>query len=47
MGLFVTGVVVSLLMSVSHNRPFTGEISVAPDVLLQVMPEEGFSDRSP
>jgi hypothetical protein len=40
LGLFATGVAVSVMLIASHNRPFTGEISVGPDVLLQVMPEE-------
>jgi Protein of unknown function (DUF4239) len=47
MALFATGVALSLLLIASHNRPFTGEISVRPDVLLQVMPEEGTPARSP
>lgn len=47
MALFATGVAVSLVLIASHNRPFTGEISVGPEVLLQVMPEEGTSARSP
>ena len=47
MALFATGVALSLVLIASHNRPFTGEISVGPDVLLQVMPEEGTSARSP
>jgi hypothetical protein len=47
MAIFATGVAVSLMLIVSHNRPYTGEISVGPEVLLQVMPEEGTSARSP
>jgi hypothetical protein len=39
MGLFATGVAVSVLLIASHDRPFTGEISVGPDPLLQVLPE--------
>ena len=39
MGLFATGVTVSVLLIASHNRRFTGEISVGPDPLLQVLPE--------
>ena len=38
MGLFATGVAVSVLLIASHNRPFTGEISVGPEPLLQVRP---------
>jgi hypothetical protein len=33
MGIFATGV------AASNDRPFTGEISIKPDLLLQVMPE--------
>ena len=39
MGIFATGVAVSVLLIASHNRPFTGEISVGPEPLLQVLPE--------
>jgi hypothetical protein len=39
MGIFATGVAVSVLLIVSHDRPFSGEISFKPDVLLQVRPE--------
>jgi hypothetical protein len=28
-----------VLLIATHNRPFTGEISVGPDPLLQVLPE--------
>lgn len=40
MALFATGVAVSVVLIASHNRPFSGEISVKPDVLPQVLPEE-------
>ena len=39
MGLFGIGVAASLLLILAHDRPFTGELSVTPDPLLQVMPE--------
>jgi hypothetical protein len=39
MGIFATGVAVSILLILAHARPFTGEISIKPDALLQVMPE--------
>jgi hypothetical protein len=39
MALFATGVAVSVLLIAAHNRPFTDEISVGPDALLQVLPE--------
>ena len=40
LGLFATGVAVSVVLISSHDRPFTGELSVGPDVLLQVLPQE-------
>ena len=39
MGIFATGVAVSVVLIAAH-RPFSGEISVRPDLLLQVEPEE-------
>ena len=39
MGIFATGVAASIWLILSHDRPFTGELSVQPDPLLQVMPE--------
>ena len=39
MGLFAAGIAVSVMIIVTHDRPFTGELSIRPDPLLQVMPE--------
>jgi len=39
MGIFATGVAASMLLILAHDRPFTGENSIRPDPLLQVMPE--------
>ena len=39
LGTFATGVAVSVLLILAHDRPFTGAISVKPEPLLQVMPE--------
>ena len=39
MGIFATGVAASMLLILAHDRPFTGEISLKPDPLLQVMPQ--------
>jgi hypothetical protein len=39
MGLFATAVAAAALLIAAHTRPFTGAISVGPDLLLQVMPE--------
>jgi Protein of unknown function (DUF4239) len=45
--LFATGVAASVLLIASHNRPFTGDISVGPDLLLQVMPGNGAPEAGP
>ena len=37
LGLFSTGVAISILLIASYSRPFTGEISVGPELLKQVM----------
>jgi hypothetical protein len=39
MTLFGIGVAASLLLILAYDRPFTGELLVRPDPLLQVMPE--------
>jgi len=39
LGLFATGVAGSALLIASHDRPFTGQISVDPGPLLEVMPD--------
>jgi len=36
--IFATGVGAAVILIASHSRPFSGEISVKPDLLLQVMP---------
>lgn len=40
MGLFATGVATSVLLIAAHDRPFTGQISIGPEPLLQIMPGE-------
>jgi hypothetical protein len=42
-GIFATGVAASVLLIAAHDRPFTGQISVGPEPLLQVMPEPQIS----
>jgi uncharacterized membrane protein YeiB len=37
LGLFATGVALSLLLIAAYSRPFTGEISIKPDLLRQVV----------
>ncbi len=39
LGLFATAIAVCILLLLSHDRPFTGQLSVKPVVLLQVEPE--------
>jgi Protein of unknown function (DUF4239) len=39
LGVFATGAAASILLILSHDRPFIGELSIRPDLLLQVMPE--------
>jgi uncharacterized MnhB-related membrane protein len=39
LSLFGVGVAASFFLLLSHDRPFTGELSVGPQPLLQVMPE--------
>jgi len=43
LGLFGIGVAASLLLILAHDRPFTGELAVSPNPLLQVMPALGAS----
>ena len=37
MTLFATGIALSLLLIAAYSRPFTGEISVKPELLRQVL----------
>lgn len=41
MAIFATGAALSVFLIAAHNRPFSGGLSVRPDLLLQVMPEGG------
>jgi len=45
MGLFAAASAIAAVLIASHARPFTGEIAVSPDVLLQVMPEDHASSE--
>jgi hypothetical protein len=45
LAIFATGIAVSVLLITAHNRPFSGQISVGPDLLRQVMPEEAASQK--
>ena len=39
MGIFATGIAASVLLIAAHSGPFSGEISVGPGLLLQVLPD--------
>ena len=39
LGLFGIGVAASLLLILAHDRPFTGQLAVSPNPLLQMMPD--------
>lgn len=47
MAIFATAVAVSVVLIASHSGPFNGAISVGPDLLLQVRPEERIAGSSP
>jgi hypothetical protein len=38
--IFATGIALSALMIAAYTRPFTGELSVGPELLQQVIPDE-------
>ncbi|MEH2537269.1 MULTISPECIES: bestrophin-like domain [unclassified Bradyrhizobium] len=40
LALFATGVAASVLLIAAHDRPFTGQISIGPEPLLQIMPSD-------
>ena len=42
--LFAIGVALSVLLIAAYSRPFTGEISVTPKLLKQVIPTEAKGD---
>jgi hypothetical protein len=39
MCLYATGIAASVLLIAAHDRPFTGQISISPEPLLQIMPD--------
>ena len=45
--LFAAGVALSVLLIAAYSRPFTGEISVTPELLKQVIATEAKGDTSP
>ena len=40
-GLFSAGLATAMLLILAHDRPFTGELAIKPEPLLQVMPADG------
>ena len=44
--LFATGIALSSLLIAAYDAPFSGEISVKPDLLQQVVPRETASSQS-
>jgi len=47
LGIFATGVGVAIWLIAANTRPFAGDISVKPNLLLQVMPEAKPSGAGP
>jgi hypothetical protein len=45
--LFATGIAVSILLIECYSRPFTGEVSIRPALLQQIIASEGPSAASP
>jgi uncharacterized MnhB-related membrane protein len=43
---FATGIALSSLMIAAYSRPFTGEISVGPELLQEVVPSETTTSQS-
>lgn len=46
LGMFASGVATCVLLIAAHDRPFTGDISVAATPLMQVMPDAIASERA-
>jgi uncharacterized protein DUF4239 len=45
--IFSTGIAMSILLIASYNRPFTGEVSIGPGLLKQVLPSAGPPSAGP
>jgi hypothetical protein len=45
MGIFSTGVAVSVLLIATHDRPFAGFAAIGPSPLLQILPEEAIAQK--
>jgi hypothetical protein len=46
LNLFATGIALSVLLIAAYSRPFTGELSVRPELLKQVIATEATVDTS-
>ena len=46
LGMFASGVAACVLLIAAHDRPFTGDISVAATPLMQVMPDTAATERA-
>jgi len=44
-GLFATAAAVCIVLLAAHDRPFTGQLAVRPDALLQVQPDSSAAAR--
>jgi multisubunit Na+/H+ antiporter MnhC subunit len=44
--IFATGIALSLMLIAAYSRPFTGELSVGPDLLKQVITSEAMVGTS-
>ena len=47
LGLFATGIALSVVLIAAYSRPFTGEISVGPELLKQVIASESAESAAP
>jgi hypothetical protein len=47
MGLFASGVAVSFLLILAHDRPFIGELSISPTPLIQVETAAPLRQKTP
>ena len=46
LGLFSTAVAVCIVLIAAHHRPFTGQLSVRPDPLLQIQPDSPLTESA-
>ena len=46
MTIFAAAIAIAVVLIASHNRPYSGQVSVGPDLLLQVLPDDGGASSS-